>query len=86
MILRPAGDLEPVPLDRVREDHRRPVGRLAGATQRLEDVGDVVAAEVPHEPRGVVGEQRRQPALLGRVRGSSSAARTCSSEAPNSAW
>ena len=43
-----ARDREPVPLDRVREDRRRPVGRPR-LGERLLHVDDVVAAEIPDE-------------------------------------
>ena len=55
MVLRAARDLEAVALDRVGEDDRRAVGRLARPAQRLEDVLEVVAAEVAHEGDDVVG-------------------------------
>ena len=60
MILRSARDLQAVPLDRVGEDHRRPVGILTLAAERPEDVREVVTAEIAYQPRRVADEQRCQ--------------------------
>ena len=68
MVLRPAGDLEPVALDRVGEDHRRPVGRLARPPERAEHVGEVVAAEVAHERRHLARVRVEERPQVGELR------------------
>ena len=49
-------------LDRVGEHDRRAVGRLVGLAEGVEQVGEVVAAEVPQRGRGLgVGDLGQQP-------------------------
>ena len=91
VVLRAAGDLEAVALDRVGEDHRRPVGRLARAPERAEHVAEVVAAEVADErrrrrPRSSSSSRSSARALVAVERRRARVARTTSSAAPKSDW
>ena len=88
MVLRPSGDLESVALDRVGEHDGRPVGRLARAAERGEDVAEVVAAEVADERADspVSSRRRARASWSAPSSGASSAPRTSSAEAPKSAW
>ena len=84
VVLRPAGDLEAVALDRVGEDHRRPVGRLARLPQRAEHVREVVAAEVAHERRHLAAVGVEQPLAARRAPSPSSAVEHASSRTTSS--
>ena len=92
VVLRPAGDLEPVALDRVREDHRRPVGRRARAAASAPRTSrEVVAAEVADERArrrpGSRSSSALEPRAVGAVERRRAASRARSPRsAPNSDW
>ena len=65
VVERITGERQPPALDRVREDHRRSIALLPGRSIRLEDEGEVVAADVADQGRqGVVGDVGQQPVEL----------------------
>ena len=90
MVQRAAGDRQAEALDRVGEDDGRALGLGAGRRERVEDVGEVVAAEILDErpdATSVVGQEPLQARLLGRVeRSRRRASVTTSSEAPKRLW
>ena len=76
MVERVSGERQTPALDRVREQHRGPVGVAVGLVERLDDLVEVVPTEVGEQPREIgVGHSSRQRASASRWSAGASAVR-----------
>src|SRR3990172_3293673 len=67
MVERTTGDRQAVALDRVRKENRRALGLGVRQLERVEDVGEIVAAEILDQranPAPVLGEQALESQAL----------------------